>query len=513
MLSRIQFISNETLRNFEGQLSGYKFNKNWDCIGQAVLKLASSFKLDTKNDEEKTRLIDRLLVLNRKNIDTRSLHSIYYRFIPEQQWKLLYSKLEGGYSHTCQSGGKPCIERFVPKMMTTWNVSVSKTLILNIPDILTYMISRLNISEFDQFLLHYQHVLYHSMEGKMCCKCQKVPSNKIIIDEEEWNILFKKENDMSCHHGIKNCCCQYSVRNGINFTDIEGIYLSKIFTVAGPIGELNKIEQDALLYFLHWTRDDKPLQKALLDLSNMIDDKFCCINISSLIPNQSTETKLKQLEAHGWIDSHLPKQKATTEPQLQILIRDEDGLNARSVLIPDDFSLPCRTTKFKDLTTEENNYLVVVYGLTKIVYPVIRNEFKSQCPSHVLEEIRFSIFDKVMNANNSRDAKNGAIDKIHNTPDLQDQLSPRPKLKNPDFELMITILKIRSNTDWNKRYIDNLDVIENIRREIIQSNSGILDQTRFHNILNRISKAVLYLGGEKFKDELSRLHHIRNILE
>ncbi|CAC5408778.1 unnamed protein product [Mytilus coruscus] len=34
MLSRIQLISNETLRNFEGKLSGYKFNKNWDCIGQ-----------------------------------------------------------------------------------------------------------------------------------------------------------------------------------------------------------------------------------------------------------------------------------------------------------------------------------------------------------------------------------------------------------------------------------------------------------------------------------------------
>lgn len=235
--------------------------------------------------------------------------SIYHRFIPEQQWKSLYSKLKGGNSQSCQSEKKPCIERFVPKMMTTWDLSVSKALILNIPDILTYVINRLNISEFDQFLLDNKHVIYHSMEEKMCCKCQKVPSNKINIDEKEWNILFKKEDNMSCHQGIKNCCCQYSVRNGIKFTDIEDIYLSKIFSVAGPIGELNNIEHDALLYFLHWTRDDKPLKKALLDITNMIEDKLFFINISSLIPNISSETKSKQLEAHSWIDGHLPKQK------------------------------------------------------------------------------------------------------------------------------------------------------------------------------------------------------------
>ncbi|CAG2211251.1 unnamed protein product [Mytilus edulis] len=172
MLSRIQFRSKETLRNFDGKLSEYTFNENWDCIGQAVLKLASSLNLDTKNDPEKTRLIvDRLLTLNPKNIDTRSLgifidmsesrpgiilqqviseycasksttveeilrnekHQLYHKriknvpccicpsgsichkFIPEQQWKSLYSKLKSGYSHSCQSGEKPCIERFVPK--------------------------------------------------------------------------------------------------------------------------------------------------------------------------------------------------------------------------------------------------------------------------------------------------------------------------------------------------------------------------------------------------------------
>lgn len=62
------------------------------------------------------------------------------------------------------------------------------------------------------------------------------------------------------------------------------------------------------------------------------------------------------------------------------------------------------------------------------------------------------------------------------------------KLKHEDFELMIIILKLRSNTDLNKDYIDNLDVIEKIRREIIQSSSGILDQTNFHDMIDRMSK-------------------------
>lgn len=236
-------------------------------------------------------------------------NSTYHRIISEQQWKSLYSKHNGCSSHSCKSGEKPCIERFVPKMMTTWDVSVSKTLILNIPDILTYVIKRLNISAFDQFLLHNKHVLYHSMEGERCCKCQTIPTEKIVINKKEWNMLFKKEDNLSCQYRTKNCCCQFSVKNGISFIDLEDICLSKIFTIAGPIGVLNKIEQDALLYFLNWTVDIKPLDKALSELDDMLDDETSNINISSIIFNQSKETTLKQLDARTWIDIHLPKQQ------------------------------------------------------------------------------------------------------------------------------------------------------------------------------------------------------------
>lgn len=63
--------------------------------------------------------------------------------------------------------------------------------------------------------------------------------------------------------------------------------------------------------------------------------------------------------------------------------------------------------------------------------------------------------------------------------------------KKLDLELMIYILKKRINYEWNKVYIEQLNDIENIRREIVQSSSGILDQTKFEDIINRISKVRL----------------------
>lgn len=78
--------------------------------------------------------------------------------------------------------------------------------------------------------------------------------------------------------------------------------------------------------------------------------------------------------------------------------------------------------KFGDLTTEENNYLVVVHGLTNIVYPIIQNEFNTQCPDHVLDEIRFSIYDKQVAKTRQTYAKKGRTKEIHLTADHQRQL-------------------------------------------------------------------------------------------
>lgn len=92
--------------------------------------------------------------------------------------------------------------------------------------------------------------------------------------------------------------------------------------------------------------------------------------------------------------------------------------------------------KIEGLTAEENNYLVVVHGLTKIVFPIIKNEFNTQCPDHVLDEIRVSIYEKQSQVANPRqkDGKKSRKKGIHLTTDHQRQLfSPKSRVKNNKF--------------------------------------------------------------------------------
>lgn len=45
----------------------------------------------------------------------------------------------------------------------------------------------------------------------------------------------------------------------------------------------------------------------------------------------------------------------------------------------------CCSRKFTDITSNENNFLLVVYGITTIVYSVIKNEFRTKCSGGVLK--------------------------------------------------------------------------------------------------------------------------------
>lgn len=65
---------------------------------------------------------------------------------------------------------------------------------------------------------------------------------------------------------------------------------------------------------------------------------------------------------------------------------------------------------------------MVVYGLTKIVYPIIKHEFITQCPVHVLNEIRVGIKEKQMAAKKRRDIKKEQINRKDLCQDLQKQL-------------------------------------------------------------------------------------------
>lgn len=49
---------------------------------------------------------------------------------------------------------------------------------------------------------------------------------------------------------------------------------------------------------------------------------------------------------------------------------------------------------FKDLTGEEHNFLVIVHALTTVIYPVIKDQFNTQCPDAELKKIRQQIYDQ-----------------------------------------------------------------------------------------------------------------------
>lgn len=57
-----------------------------------------------------------------------------------------------------------------------------------------------------------------------------------------------------------------------------------------------------------------------------------------------------------------------------------------------------------------------------------------------------------------------------------------------DLKLMIYILRRKAEENSEKDYVDHLDVIDNVRREIFQSSSGVLNKWKFQEILKLVSK-------------------------
>lgn len=229
--------------------------------------------------------------------------------IPEDHWEALYEMTKVGNSHDCQSKLKECCESFVPKRIMTFDRFVAETLILQIPNMLNYFIRKICVNGFKNFLKQNKHTINHFMENKMCCTCDKVPTGKILINEIEWNSLFMKEDDIYCKSGSDFCYCQFAVRSSIEYTHVNDTLLSKIFNVAGPFGVLNKIGQNTFSYFLNWTVDDQPLQRALTELLNIIEDTQFCRNIISSISPQSFKTIANQFDAWKWMSKHLQIQR------------------------------------------------------------------------------------------------------------------------------------------------------------------------------------------------------------
>lgn len=294
------------------------------------------------------QLISEYCTLNEKTIDQilrEGKHDLYHKriitdsccecniefakftkVIPEKQWESMYKINKNSNSHVCPKI-KKCSKRFIPKVIDTCDLSVTVPLVLNIPNILKYIVSRLYINDFCAFMMNNKHTLYHYMVSKRCCECKTDPTEKTIFYEDDWNKLFEKENNISCQTGSKDCCCQYKVQNRIEYSKMDETLLSKIFFVVGPLSVLNNIGQDSFLYFLNWTVDSEPLRKALTELLNIIDDKNFCRDmlqsITSCNNSQLNKTITENVETCNWFSRHVRNHKVCvvfcSNPMLDIV--------------------------------------------------------------------------------------------------------------------------------------------------------------------------------------------------
>ncbi|CAC5359918.1 unnamed protein product [Mytilus coruscus] len=217
------------------------------------------------------------------------------------------------------------------------------------------------------------------------------------------------------------------------------------------------------------------------------------------ISSQPDATIAKNEDACEWVSQHLQEQKTRKDQALQIIYCDKDGLKVRKAPVPLDFTFPHRTRKFTDLTPEENNYLIVVHALSKIVYSVIKEKFDKT--SRGLNSLRYGIFE-----NTNKDLKR--LKRMQ-----KDQFFTNEKPEILDLKAMIAVLKERICYKENKKYVDQLDIIDSIRREIVQIRSGILNKTKFQDIMKRMCEAVSNLGENKFMEDFSIIQQITNILE
>ncbi|CAC5424764.1 unnamed protein product [Mytilus coruscus] len=148
---------------------------------------------------------------------------------------------------------------------------------------------------------------------------------------------------------------------------------------------------------------------------------------------------------------------------------------------------------FVDLTDEEKKFLAIVHALNTIVYPVIKDEFNIQCPDNELEKIRTEIYvhQPTRRSKGSRNDKNTSQKtNLYLTQKQREQLlSPiKEEARNLDLKLMIYILRRKNEEEGKTDYVDQLEVINTIRREIFQSSSGVLNEYKFQEILKLIKK-------------------------
>lgn len=281
-----------------------------DVILQKIISEYCTFKGETIEDvlrNEKHELYHkRINTVSCCKCSTKSL-STFTKIIPEKQWEAMYEISMGVNSHSCPFDLTTCIESYAPKTTNTIDSSVIITMLLYSRNMMHYIASRLFVKGFCQFLLDNQHTLYHSMDNKRCCKCSTVPTEKKLINKSEWNMIFTSATAIPCKIETKDCCCQYSVRKEIEFSDIDETILFKLIYISSPFCVLNKIKRDAFLYFINWTLDVNPLRRALTELLDIVEDETFCSDMMQRILSDETEARYD--DAYQWVSKHLRKQK------------------------------------------------------------------------------------------------------------------------------------------------------------------------------------------------------------
>ncbi|CAG2211266.1 unnamed protein product [Mytilus edulis] len=226
---------------------------------------------------------------------------------------------------------------------------------------------------------------------------------------------------------------------------------------------------------------------------------------------QSFEGKLSKDQFNKYWDDIA---QTAPEPSLQFLLSNKDSFIVHSVNIPADFSLPNRTRHFEDLTDEENNFLAIVHALNKIVYPLIQDEFNKQCRDNELEKIRTAIYEQPTRCSRDSHSERNISQwtNIYLTQKQKEQLfSPiKEESRNLDLKLMIYILIRKKEEEGKKDYVEQLEVINTIRRDIFQSSSGVLNEGKFKEILKLTTKAIAHFGEEIYGERIELLHHVRN---
>ncbi|KAJ8307356.1 hypothetical protein KUTeg_015440 [Tegillarca granosa] len=121
-------------------------------------------------------------------------------------------------------------------------------------NVIQYLYNEDGILNFEQFLTHYKHKLFHELwqPNKACCPfggptCYKSePSKKPILTGTQWMQLYKKNLSSMPHRDIGPCPCQWIAQTAKDLIDeLDFTLLCQILKNIYAANKLSKLQLDA----------------------------------------------------------------------------------------------------------------------------------------------------------------------------------------------------------------------------------------------------------------------------